>query len=328
MGAQQDRILAAIARFGELRILVVGDVMLDIYDFCSSRESKPIDYEKPGKRAYKAHKSIRVLGGAGNVAANLASLGVATSLVGLTGNDENYFKLRQIADELGVHHFLVRDASRPTTTKMRLYIDGEYVLRRDEEATAEIDRETSATLLNETLRELPKLHAVVLSDYDKGVFTRDNAAEIIKECRMHEVPVIVDFKPANREYFTGCDLIAPNDAEAANLLPGFSRHAGLEQHVRALHKLLGCRSTVVTLGEQGVCGFDGTTFCLSTGKHVTPVDEVGCGDTVRAGLALAYAAGLSLADAVELANSAAAVIVQKPATARMTAQELIDFVRG
>ena len=318
-------VLDAIDRISDVRALVIGDIMLDVYEFCRTEESKPIDSEKPGKRAYKAQETIKVLGGAGNVAANLASLGVHTSLVGMTGSDEHYFKLRELAAKQQIRHFLIRDGARPTTTKVRLYLDDEYLLRRDSESIDKIDNETSATLVNEALRELPEIDVVVLSDYNKGVFTEANGQQIIKECRMHAIPVIVDCKPPNRAAFVGADIIAPNYAEAAMMVSGFSLET-LESGCRQLGELLQCLNIVVTLGVNGVCGCSADGFFRIAGNRVEAVDEVGCGDTVRAGLAIGIALGLSLQQAAELANDAAAVIVQKPATALMKLQELRDLM--
>ncbi len=321
----RNRELEVIDRFPGLRALVVGDIMLDVYEFCRTGDSKPIDSEKAGKRAYKAQETIKVLGGAGNVAANLASLDVRTALVGVTGNDEHYFKIRDLADGLSIQHGLIRDEIRPTTTKARLYLDDSYLLRRDTECTDRLDDRTSAALVKEVLRALPDTDVVILSDYDKGVFTEENAGQIIRECRLHEIPVVVDFKPANREVFAGADIIAPNAAEAAELNGGFLLDR-LESDCQRLHALLGSRNTVVTLGEHGICGVGASGFFHVPGHRVEPVDKVGCGDTVRAGLAIGAALGLPLREAAELANDAATVIVQKPATSVLSRRELHDFV--
>ncbi len=317
--------LEVIDRFPELRALVVGDIMLDVYEFCRTGDSKPIDSEKAGKRAYRAQETIKVLGGAGNVAANLASLDVQTALVGVAGNDEHYFKVRDLADGLSIRHGLIRDEHRPTTTKARLYLDDNYLLRRDTECTDRVDDRTSAALVKEVLRALPETDVVILSDYDKGVFSAESAGQIIRECRLHEIPVVVDFKPGNREAFAGADIIAPNAAEAAELIGGFSLER-LESDCQCLHDALGCRNTVVTLGEHGLCGVGTGGFFHVPGHRVEPVDKVGCGDTVRAGLAIGAALGLPLKEAGELANDAATVIVQKPATSVLSRRELHDFV--
>src|SRR5690348_172470 len=113
---ESERKLEAVGKFSSLKVLVLGDVMLDIYDFCYTEQSKPIPSEKPGKRAYKAQQSLKTMGGAGNVAANLAALGVQTSLIAVTGNDGHYFTLQELADELHISHCLIRDRDRPTTT--------------------------------------------------------------------------------------------------------------------------------------------------------------------------------------------------------------------
>lgn len=317
--------LEVIERFPELHALVVGDVMLDVYEFCRSGDSKPIDSEKAGKRAYQAQETIKVLGGAGNVAANLASLDVRTALVGVTGDDEHYFKIRELADGLSIRHGLIRDAHRPTTTKVRLYLDDDYLLRRDSECTDRVGDRISAALVKEVLCALPETDVVILSDYDKGVFTAENAGQIIRECRLHEIPVVVDFKPGNQSAFAGVDIIAPNAAEAAELIGGFSMDR-LETDCRRLHAVLGCRNTVVTLGEQGLCGVGTGRFFHVPGHRVKPVDKVGCGDTVRAGLAIGAALGLPLEEAGILANDAAAVIVQKPATSVLSRREFHDFL--
>ena len=319
--------LAFIERFPELRALVVGDIMLDVYEFCRTGDSKPIDSEKAGKRAYKAQETIKVLGGAGNVAANLASLDVRTTLVGVTGNDEHYFRIRDLADDLDISHGLIRDEHRPTTIKARLYLDDDYLLRRDTECADRINKITSDALAKEVLRALPGTDVVILSDYDKGVFTATSAGQIIRECRLHDIPVVVDFKPGNRAYFAGADIIAPNASEAAELIDGFSLER-LESDCRRLHVSLGCRNTVVTLGEQGLCGVGPDGFFHVPGHHVRPVDKVGCGDTVRAGLAIGAAMGLPLDESGRLANDAATVIVQKPATSVLSRRELRDFVSG
>ena len=320
-----SQILFELSKIANLRALVVGDIMLDSYEFCYTEKSKPIDSEKPGKRAYESIDPIEVLGGAGNVAANLASLGVFTSLVGLTGNDEKYFKLRELAEQSGIKPFFVRDGSRPTTSKARIYLDGEYLLRRDYERSLKVDDETSAKLVNEALRILPQVDFVILSDYNKGVFTEANGQTIIKECNLHAIPVVVDFKPENRRAFSGADIIAPNEVEAAALVPGFSIES-LEISCDQLHQLLHCRNTVVTLGENGLCGCGNDGFIHIPGNRVPEVDGVGCGDTARAGLAIGIALGFSLSESMELANDAASVIVQKPATASISLDELLMFI--
>ena len=319
--------LSIIDRFPEIRALVVGDLMLDVYEFCLTSESKPIPSEKPGKLAYKAQKAIEVLGGAGNVAANLASLGVKTKLICITGNDADYFKVRELSEQSGIDHFIVRDASRPTTSKTRIFVDREYLLRRDNEESHPVDSETAATLLNAALHQLLQVDVVILSDYNKGFFNAPIAREIIKECNIHKIPVIVDFKPVNAGFFSEAGIICPNLLEAKTILPDFEINH-LNESLKKLHQILKCRSTVVTLGENGICGTDGDSFFHIPGNKVSATDAVGCGDTVRACLALGVSLGLTLAESAALANDAAGVVAQKLATSTINPEELRNFVQS
>lgn len=326
--ATADRLLAAVRSMQDLHVVVLGDVMLDVYDFCLSEASKPIDSEKPGKRAYAAHESVRRMGGAGNVATNLAALGARTTLVGVVGNDGYRHTLGDLCAECGITHILIRDARRPTTTKTRIYIDDEYLLRKDHESGEKVDRETGVSLVNEVARALRDgAAALILSDYNKGVFTPEVAGDVLRRAAETRLPVIVDFKPPNRDLFKGAPLIVPNESEADILLPGFRATDDLEGGLRALRESLCAEMVSVTLGARGICGFDGEEFFHHHGHAVQAIDAVGCGDTVRAVLSLGLACDLTLSEAAALANAAAAVIVQKPATATLSAEELQGFVR-
>ena len=316
-----------IRKFGTLKVLVLGDVMLDIYDFCYSASSRPSP-EKPGKRVYTAARSIKTLGGAGNVAANLATLGVTTSLIGMSGDDGHHFTMCALADARGLDRVLIRDPSRPTTTKTRLYIDDEYVLRRDDEEDRKAGIELQTGIIEAFLERLDHLDAVILSDYNKGFFTAESAQKVIQSCGRKGIPVVVDFKPANRELFSGAEVIAPNEAEARALQPGFDPDGDLEAEMAGLYRLLQCRNLVVTLGGRGLCGFTGTQFFRLPANPVKVVDAVGCGDTVRVGLALGCALGFTLRESVDLANDTAAVVLQKIGTATVSADELLAFIRA
>jgi len=326
MAVDRRILVDALHACARLRILVLGDVMLDVYDFCSTEQSKPVDSEQPGKRAYTAHESIKALGGAGNVAANLASLGAAASLIGVTGDDGHHFTLQKIADGCGIRHCLLRDDGRPTTVKTRIYVDDEYQLRRDDEFDGEVTRELARAIEAEFLEQLDACDAVILSDYDKGFFTQSVASGVITACRDRNLPVVVDFKPPNVHYFAGASIVAPNEGEAEELVPGFRGASDLERPLRILHERLCCDATVVTLGARGLCGVDTSRFFHVPGHRVTVVDAVGCGDTVRAVLALGLAQGLSLDTACRLANCAAATIIQKRATATIGPDEVIGFI--
>jgi D-beta-D-heptose 7-phosphate kinase/D-beta-D-heptose 1-phosphate adenosyltransferase len=302
------------------KVLIVGDVMLDVYEFCYSSSSRPSP-ERPGTFVYTSHRVEKTLGGAGNVAANLTALGMDAGLISLCGNDGNYFELKQLADQARIDHVFVRDETRPTTIKTRLYIDDQYHLRRDDEKTHKINRETALTIRDAFGRHLDQVDAVILSDYNKGLFTEEDSQCLINLCRERDIPVVVDFKPANQRYFRNATVVAPNLVEARAIVPEFDVENPLPG-LQVLHDQLGAENVLVTLGAHGMVLFDGHTVERIEGQKVEAIDPCGCGDTVRACLTLGLINGLSLRDAADFANYAASLVVQKLGTATLSPGEL------
>jgi len=307
------------------RILVAGDAMIDAYDFCHTAHSRPSP-ERPDKFVYTAHRLERMLGGAGNVAANLASLGVETTFLSICGDDGNALEVRRLCDAANVKHRLVKDGSRPTTIKTRLYIDDHYVLRRDDEQTHKVSPEVAEEIAREFGQVLDHIDAVVLSDYNKGFFTAENAQAIIALCRERSVPVVVDLKPPNAAIFSNATLVAPNLKEAREISGEFDPYRK-EESLRKIHDLLGAENVVVTLGADGMLVYDGETAAHVPGRKVEAVDPCGCGDTVRACLTLGLVVGLDLVDAAAFANYAASLAVQKLGTATLSTEELLEGVK-
>jgi rfaE bifunctional protein kinase chain/domain len=303
-------------------ILVVGDIMLDVYDFCHTEHSRPSP-ERPDKRVYTAHRSARMLGGAGNVAANLASLNVDVRLLSICGDDGNAIEARRLCEGIGIKHHLIEDPSRQTTIKTRLYIDDQYLLRRDDETTHKVNAEASASLCREFDAILDHVDAVILSDYNKGLFTEENAQALIAGCRARSIPVVVDLKPPNASYFAHATIVAPNLKEAREISEGFDPYQK-ESSLRTLNETLQAENVVVTIGSEGVLGFDGEETFHVPGIKVTAVDPCGCGDTVRACMTLGLVSGLGLEEASAFANRAASLVVQRLGTATLTPQELVD----
>lgn len=306
------------------KILVVGDVMIDAYDFCYTEHSRPSP-EKAGTRVYTAHRSERILGGAGNVAANLSALGVNTSLISICGDDGNYFELKALCEKARVDHTLICDSSRATTIKTRLYIDDEYHLRRDDEHTHKVDRGIAGKVRDAFCRKLDGVNAVILSDYNKGLFTEEDSQELINLCNEQGIPVVVDFKPANLTYFRNATVVSPNLVAARALILDFLVEDPLPG-LKELHDLLGAENVMVTLGAHGMVVYDGEAMSRIEGRSVKAVDPCGCGDTVRACLTLGLIAGLPLTEAADFANFAASLVVQKLGTTTLTPEELLAEV--
>jgi rfaE bifunctional protein kinase chain/domain len=310
-----------VERARSSRILVAGDAMIDVYDFCHTAQSRPSP-ELPDKRVYTAHRTEKMLGGAGNVAANLASLGVESTFLSICGDDGNALEVQRLCDNSKVQHRLVKDGSRPTTIKTRLYIDDHYVLRRDDEDTHKVSAAVSSEISREFEQVLDHIDAVILSDYNKGFFTAENAQTMIALCRERSIPVVVDLKPPNAAIFSNATVVAPNLKEAREISNTFDPYQK-ERSLKAIHDLLGAENVVVTLGDEGMLVYDGQEAAHVPGRKVVPVDPCGCGDTVRACLTLGLVSGLSLVNAAAFANYAASLAVQKLGTATLTPAELL-----
>ena len=314
-------IQSILDRARDSRILVVGDMMIDVYDFCCAAHSRPSP-EFPDKRVYTASRSEKMLGGAGNVAANLALLGVNTSLLSICGDDGNALEARRLCEVSRIHRSLLMDRSRPTPVKTRLYIDDHYLLRGDDEQVHKVSPELSDAIIREFEQTLDHVDAVILSDYNKGFFTAENARNMIALCRTRSIPVVVDLKPPNAALFSGATVVAPNLKEAREISPGFDPYQK-ETSLKILHDVLGAEQVAVTIGGEGILVYRNGNTSHIPGRKVTTVDSCGCGDTVRACLTLGLVVGLSLTDSAVFANYAASLAVQKLGTSTLTPDELL-----
>ncbi|MDH3982455.1 MAG: bifunctional ADP-heptose synthase, partial [Kiritimatiellaceae bacterium] len=303
-------------------ILVVGDLMIDVYNSCYTEHSRPSP-ERSDKLVYNAHRSEQMLGGAGNVAANLASLGVQTSLLSVCGTDGNAVEARRLCDAAGVTHYLIEDASRQTTVKTRLYIDDQYILRIDGEDQHKISLDVSAAAIDEFNGILDHVDAVILSDYNKGFFVEENAQSMIAECRKRMIPVVVDLKPPNASIFADATVVAPNLKEAREICNDFDPYQK-EASLHMMHDVLRAENVVVTIGRDGMLIYDGVNATHVPGLSVTKVDSCGCGDTVRACMTFGLISDLSLHDAAVFANVAASMVVQRLGTATLTREDFIE----
>jgi rfaE bifunctional protein kinase chain/domain len=282
------------------RILVLGDVMLD-------------------------------LGGAGNVAANVRSLGGAAWLAGVVGPDAAAERVRSSLEAAGIGFELATsDASRPTTVKTRIIAHNQQVVRADREQASDVSDALEQVLLAAAERALPSCHAVVVSDYQKGVVTPGLMRRLLTLARRRRVPLLVDPKVRRLPLYRGADLITPNQAEAEQMSGVRIRRASDLAAVAArILARTGCRAALVTRGEHGVSLFERGRRALHVPASAREVyDVTGAGDTVIATLALALAAGARLAEAAVLANHAAGVVVGKLGTAQAAPSEVLAAVEA
>jgi len=314
-----------LRRLRRLRILVVGDVMLDHYIWGDATRISP---EAPVPVIDIARDSWTA-GGAANVALNLASLGAQCTVVGHFGADESGRRLEDLLRERGIES-VSTPGEAPTIVKTRVLVRQQQLCRLDREAAPAAYEVPLGPLTALIGPALAACDAVILSDYAKGILNNTVLRELTRLARAKGKLIALDPKPRRGLAFDGLDLITPNKREALQL-------AGLEPSPHApfpaaevcarLHERHATRHLVVTLGEEGML--------LSTGGKVRKViptaarevfDVSGAGDTALAGLVLALAAGSSLERAAHFANAAAGVVVGKLGTATVTPAELTAYV--
>jgi D-beta-D-heptose 7-phosphate kinase/D-beta-D-heptose 1-phosphate adenosyltransferase len=303
-----------------LRVLVVGDVMLDEYRVGEVARISP---EAPVP-IVRVQEERCELGGAGNVARNLVSLGVRAELVGTIGADREGALLRARAFAIGLATAgLIESPERPTTHKLRVVARSQQMLRLDREADAPLSPAERAAIEQAIFERLDSCDAVVLADYDKGLFADGLAHRLIDTARARGIPIAADPK-RELQRFRGASLVKPNLAEACAAVGG--RGDDFESRVRLLEKLrsqLAGAEIVVTRGADGISalGDDGHVFDVPA-KRLAVYDVQGAGDTSMAALVSCRTAGASLRDACLVANAAAAIAVAKVGTAAVTLAEL------
>ncbi len=307
-------------------VLCVGDVMLDDFVYGEVNRISP---EAP-VQVLTVGSSELVVGGAGNVARNIAALGARCAFVSVIGDDEAGRTLNSaLTADPAIETVLVVDGARPTTRKVRFVSEhhSTHLLRADWEQAAPISGEVEQTVIDAALEALPRVAAIVLSDYAKGVLTPRVVRTLIDAARKVGKPLIVDPKGKDFSNYSGATLITPNSHELAEV----SRHAvATEADVAAaaaeLGRALKSDAVLVTRGEQGmmlVPAGGAPAAPISVPAHSVKVRDVsGAGDTVVAVLAAMVAAGMSFEDAMMVANAGAAVVVGKRGTATVSPVEL------
>ena len=336
------RLKRLIPRLCGKRIGVLGDLMLDRYLWGTASRLSP----EAAVPVVDFVEQSECLGGAGNVAANIAALGARVEIFGILGNDEpgralqRCLRAASIADQ-----GIIADSKRVTTVKTRIIARHQQVVRVDRERREPLRSETQERLLRLLFTALKKLDALVLSDYDKGLITDDFADRVLSAAHQLHVPVFVKPKTSRLYAYRGARAIVCNAKEAGFYVTrSLADEKSVEEAGRALLAHFGCSSVVITRGEKGMSVFEesssrhlqvpATNFEVTyarvgqpgvergaTGRQV--FDVTGAGDTVLSVLSLAVAAGAPLADAAILANTAAGVVVGKLGTASVGPQELL-----
>ncbi|HEY7837228.1 MAG TPA: bifunctional ADP-heptose synthase [Terriglobales bacterium] len=306
------------------RVAVVGDVILDEFLWGDATRISP---EAP-VAVVLLERQTWALGGAANVAANVAALGGEPVLFAVAGDDAGGEKLRQLLASGGIAVGALHTVpDRPTTVKSRVFARNKHLLRFDREDASPMPATATRALMG-ALRSAGKFDALVISDYAKGCVTSALVRGIASLCQQHRTPWCVDPKLTTIRY-RQATVVKPNliELEALAGVPARDLDAIRRAAARTLRRQ-GCQHLLVTRGQHGMAlfGADGSERLFNSGGQAV-ADVTGAGDTVNAVLALGLAGGLTVAQAAEMANLAAGYVVTQPGTAVARPQDLLDQIK-
>lgn len=320
MGLTRERLQGLVAKMATQRVVVLGDAMLDVY---LAGEVERISPEAPVP-VVAVRQRRTALGGAANVAANVAAIGAEARLVAVVGTDARADALRR---ELTPQHlgasWLIQVADRPTTSKTRVVARGQQVVRIDEEVEDPISDDAAAELVGELERAMADADALLIEDYNKGALTPAVIERALALARHRGVPVVVD--PKFRHFFAyrGATVFKPNRRELEQAM-GAALDLTHPDALPAALERLGVDNLLLTLGNEGMVL---VTKDRETSRIPTMAREVydvsGAGDTVTAWVGAALAAGASMREAAQLATYAAGIEVGKAGVATVSPPELL-----
>jgi rfaE bifunctional protein kinase chain/domain len=314
-----------IAGARDVRVAVIGDLMLDIYLAGAVNRISP-EAPVPVVRILEERSA---LGGAANVAANVLRLGAACDLIGFVGRDAAGDQLRRAVEALAggpVRPRLVSDGQRPTTTKTRVMARKQQVVRYDREQEDDLPHEAATQLCELVHDSIASADVVVLEDYNKGVLTPTVIRAALAAATDRAVPVVVDPKFRHIFEYRGATVFKPNAFELSSALGVPLAHQD-DAWLEDARSRFDCRHLLVTLGEEGMVlrsEGEGTVRIPAVAREV--FDVSGAGDTVTAFVAVALGTGATIQEAALLANFAAAIEVGKPGVATVSPEELYEFV--
>jgi len=310
-----------LKKFEKCHILVVGDIMLDEYLWGDVQRISP---EAPVP-VFHIRKRSEVVGGAGNVVSNLSGLGCSVTVIGVCGDDVAGERLNGLLNNGKIQSFILKDLERPTVTKTRIISSGQQLIRLDDEEIIPVNSNINKDLIQLVKDNLSDCDAIVLSDYNKGVFQPYGLSQsIINLAQNHNIPVMVDPKGKDWTRYKGATCVTPNTKELENFYG--DTIDGKEKLVEIMRSILADYNLTWLLVTRGSLG-----MCLM-GRGQTPIfipalarevyDVSGAGDTVIATLSLGVASGLTFPNAAKLANLAAGIVVGKIGTQPINLLEL------
>jgi D-beta-D-heptose 7-phosphate kinase/D-beta-D-heptose 1-phosphate adenosyltransferase len=309
-----------ISRFNSLRILVLGDFMLDHYVMGRVDRISP---EAPVPVVDVEGENFR-LGGAGNVVMNALALGAQPIPLGVIGNDWAGSNIRELLAKQNISSDGLIESSRPTTLKTRILAHQQQVVRVDREQRVPIETNLENQLADRFIHALENLDGIIVSDYAKGTLTPTLLSRILPAARSKNKLLCLDPKVRHFSSYSPVTIITPNQAEASSVLgyPIVSEE-DLNGAAKRIMEMIDCKALLITRGDKGMALFADGKMTHVKAKAREVYDVTGAGDTVVTSLCLALAAGADALSAVELANAAAGIVVGKIGTASVSPDELL-----
>lgn len=315
----------AVKKFPSINVLVIGDIIVDHFIWGTVSRISP---EAPVPVVNVTDESL-MLGGSANVLHNLYDLGASATLCGVIGEDLMGDHLLHLLEEMDSPTVgVIKTHDRPTTKKTRIVAQSQQVVRFDREKTGPLPNDTLDALCSFLEENIAAFHAIIISDYDKGVICSRLMDHLRPLAGRHHIPMIVDPKPVHADLFKGATIITPNHHEAEKM-SGVTIHDedSLLLAASSLLRKLDSTAVLITRGEAGMALLEREKPIFTIPTVAREIyDVTGAGDTVIASLALGLAGGLNFAEAATLANFAAGIVVGKIGTATATAKELLELI--
>lgn len=322
MNQLRDKIRVIQASAAKPKLLVIGDLMIDHYIIGGATRLSP---EAPVP-IVNVKKETYTLGGAGNVVQNLVALGADVTVAGVVGDDAAATQVIEILTSEGVEtHTIIKDNTRPTTVKTRIMAGSHQLVRVDREVTDAVSDAIEDELIGKLSAYIKQADMVLLSDYNKGLFSPSLTQRVIIEANKQDKKVMIDPKGLNYQKYKGAFIIKPNRKELAEAAKAEKINSveTLQQASKVIFEQTGTDYIVVTLSEEGMVILTEQSHQLLPVKATEVFDVTGAGDTVLATMAYFIAAGLTVEEACELANHAAAIVIRHVGSATTTIDEIV-----
>jgi len=304
-------------------VLVIGDLMIDHYISGTASRLSP---EAPVP-IVNVKKESTTLGGAGNVVENLVALGAHVAVAGVIGSDASGRQLLEMMEREGVKtNAIIMDSGRPTTVKTRVLAGSHQLVRVDREVTDAVSPIIGEELIMALKANIARADIVIFSDYNKGLFAPELTQQMIRIAAEHDKKVVIDPKGLNYEKYKGAYIIKPNRKELAEAakIEKIKNITELRNAAKTIFDQTNTTYLIVTLSEEGMAIVTERSSKLLPVKATEVFDVTGAGDTVIATIAYFVAAGLSVEEACELANHAAAIVIRHIGSATTTIDEVLN----